>query len=300
MAGTSKMAALAAAGVAAGALAGAAAVKAQRWYCLQVLKTRGGIARVHMVSGADGEPVRVLQEGGVFQSATYLGSRWAEPAFAYYRAFDAMFAGEAALGHPIRRVLMIGGGGFAYPKHLLTTRAGVHMDVAEFDPAIVRTARRWFYLDELEARLANPATARGNSLRVIVEDGRTFLEDQAAPIAADRSRAYDAIVNDAFSGREPARVIATVEAARAVRACLAPAGLYLENVVSRDAGRDVSFLRDRVATMREAFARVHVLQTSDAEFGGEDNYLVIATDGDAAFEGAIAYDGDFPGTPLRD
>lgn len=322
MGGNARIAAAAAAGVAAGALVGTVAARAQRWYCLQILRTRSGIGRVHMVRSPEGEPVRVLQEDGVFQSATYLGDRCFEPVFAYYRGFDAMFEAANGPGHParsVRRVLMIGGGGFAYPKHLLTKRDDIDMDVVEFDPAIVRAARRWFYLDELEARLADPTTSRGNRLRVIEEDGRAYLERLAAEAARPRAampaantglagargagaapESYDAIVNDAFTGREPAHGLSTVEAARAVHGCLAADGLYLENVVSRDDGRDVSFLRDRVATLLSVFAHVHVLQTSDAEFGGEDNYLVVATDGSARFAEAIAYDDDFPGAVVRD
>ena len=341
-----KIAAVAAGTVALGSVLGAVAAGAQRRLCLQVIRNRGGIARVQSVTAPDGEEIRVLSQGGVYQSATYLGDRRFEPVFAYYRAFDAMF--EAWPGHEdgsrpikgVRNVLMIGGGGFAYPKHLLTAHSGIHLDVAELDLSVVRVARRWFFLDELEARLANPETARGNTLRIIEANGRALLErgEGTAGVGADGGRGgragskaggghvaagrfvvdgpggalrvlregeislprYDAIVNDAFLGREPARELSTVEAARAVRGRLAPGGLYLVNVVSGDGGRDLSFLRDEVATLAEVFEFVHVLQSSDAEFGGEDNYLLIATDGDAEFSEDIPYEDDFPGTSLHD
>lgn len=323
-----KVAAVAAGTVAAASLLGATAAHVRRRYCLQVVRTSKGIARVHMIDAEGGEPVRVLSWGGVYQSATYLGERRFEPVFEYYRGFNAMFGAEPALGRPIARVLMLGGGGFAYPKHLLTAHENIQLDVVESEGGIIRAARRWFYLDDLEERLADPAEARGCSLRVIEGDGRAFLEygagrvnparHAAAPayagFAADGAggllRAlgtdelavpcYDAIVNDAFAGREPARALATAEAARAVRRRLAPGGLYLANVVSAGGGADVSFLRDEVATLGRVFAHVHVLQTSDAAFGGEDNYLVVATDGDASFAEAIPYDEDFPGTVLED
>ena len=331
MARNLKIAAVAAGTMAAASLLSAAAVGVRRKYCLQVLRTRGGMARVHAVEAADGEQIRVLSAGGVYQSATYLGERRMEPVFTYYRAFDAAFAAEKSLGHPVKNMLMIGGGGFAYPKHVLTAHEGVHMDVAEVDLSVVRAARRWFFLDELEAHLANPQTAQGNSMRIIEADGRELLETgagvqsrakgSAAPAEEPARRfvvdgpcgtlrvlrdgelslpVYDAIVNDAFLGREPAACLATVEAARAVRARLAAGGVYLANVVSGDHGRDLGFLRDEVATLRQVFTHVHVLQTSDAEFGGEDNYLLIATDGELEFEKSIAYDDEFLGVPLRD
>lgn len=43
-----------------------------------------------------------------------------------------------------------------------------------------------------------------------------------------------------------------------------------------------------------------MIQTTDEELGEEDNYLLIASDEDYSFTGAIAYDKDFPGEPLFD
>ena len=250
---------------------------------MRVLRTRSGLALVRTLRAADGERIRVLSQDGVFQSATYLGERSFEPVFSYIRAFDRMF--EA--GPPVGRVLMLGGGGFSYPKHLLVSREGVSIDVVEIDPAVVSAARRWFFVDEL---LATPGLAA--RLGTFCEDARAYLERR--PVG------YDAIVNDTFSGREPVRALATVEAAQAARACLAPGGLYLANVVSRSGGADVSFLRDQVATLLQAFAHVHVLLASDDDLGGEDNYLVVATDGDWEFPDAVPYDDSFLGKVLRD
>ncbi len=285
-----------------------------------------GQAQVFCVRNAAGAEVRVLQKGGVWQSATYVDDRRFEPVFAYYRAFDHMFEAARTGGVAVRRVLMLGGGGFAYPKHALTARPDLRMDVVEIDPAIVQAARDYFFLDELEERLAEEAAAAGEStsrLRVITCDGRACLEAcaqaQGAGSAAgalgagpaensagqgaaapDGATRYDAIINDTFSGREPVRALATVEAARAAHACLVPGGLYLANVVSRAGGADVEFLRSVVATLAQVFARVHVLTAFDDE-AGEDNYLVIATDDErATFSEAIAFGPEFLGAPLFD
>ena len=285
-----------------------------------------GQAQVFCVRSASGAEVRVLQTGGVWQSATYLDDRRFEPVFAYYRAFDHMFEAARTGGVVVRRALMLGGGGFAYPKHALTTWPDLRMDVVEIDPAIVRAARDYFFLDELEERLAREAAATGENasrLRVITLDGRAYLEACAraqgpgagggalgaepaergagqGTAAADGATRYDAIINDTFSGREPVRALATVEAVRAAHACLVPRGLYLANVVSRAGGTDVEFLRDVVATLSQVFARVHVITAFDDE-AGEDNYLVVATDDErATFTDAIAFGPEFLGAPLFD
>lgn len=84
------------AGVALGAAALGAAAVAVRAACLQVARTRNGLARVKRVHDEGGDEVRVLVQGGVYQSASYVGERWAEPVFAYYRAFDDVFEAEDA------------------------------------------------------------------------------------------------------------------------------------------------------------------------------------------------------------
>ena len=70
------------AGVALGAAALGAAAVAVRAACLQVARTRNGLARVKRVHDEGGDEVRVLVQGSVYQSASYVGERWAEPVFA--------------------------------------------------------------------------------------------------------------------------------------------------------------------------------------------------------------------------
>lgn len=287
--------------------------------------------------------VRVLRLGGVYQSATNLGFHWAEPVFAYHRAFDAVFEADRVLtsmyGHGVHRVLALGGGGFAWPKHALLARPDLIMGVVELDPKVIETAEAWFYVERLK-KLAK------KRLHIIEGDGRAYLEERAELIAQTehllpegdaagearaeepraegapaegastgiakrpahrgrsgrprRTRRFDAIVNDTFTGDEPVRALATVEAARAVRDCLVPGGVYAMNVVSRDDGQDLTFLRDEVATLAEVFAHVHVLPVEETVWAGEDNYIVLATDAQTVFDGTIPYDEDFLGTPMHD
>lgn len=264
------------------------------------LRLAGGRGVVRTVRSEEGSPVRVLQVGGVYQSATYLDGRRMEPVFSYYRAFDCVFAADPGA----RRLLMVGGGGYAWPKHVLATRPdNVTIDVVEIDPSVTRAARRWFFLDEAMERWPG-------RLRLVEGDGRAFLEGA-------KPGTYDAIVLDAFAGTEPVRALATVEAARAARACLAPGGVLVSNVVSGDGGADVGFLRSVVATWREVFPDVRVLACEDEPFAVEDNYLVVATtdvgpradtsgsgaaraNAVAPLPGEIPYDREFLGELLRD
>lgn len=273
--------------IAAAALAGGAvAVAIQRLSRLRphLVRTMSGAALVYTTRDDAGERVRVLRAGGVYQSATYLDARRMEPVFAYYRAFGRLFD----LRPDARRVLAVGGGGFAFPKLVASERAGVRTDVVEIDPAVIRAARRWFFLDEAVAR----ARAGGGDLQVICDDGRRFLERA--------SGTYDAVVLDAFVGARPVRSLATVEALRLVRRALVPGGVCLMNVVSRASGSDVGFLRSVTATALEVFPHVEVTLATDETHAAEDNYLLVASDAPIGLPDAIPFDEDFLGDVLFD
>ena len=207
----------------------------------------------YTVAGPDGEPVRVLSSGGVFQSATYLGERRTEPVFEYYRAFGRVLEGVAA---EAPRVLVVGGGGFAVPKHARELRPDARIDVVEIDAKVIEAARRWFFADDAGAR-------------VICGDGFDFVRG-----AALRGEKYDFIALDAFSGEEPVASLASSEAARAYAALLAPGGALAANVVTT--GGDATFLRDFQTTLEAGFGRVDLVCCPDDAWAAEDNFLLVA------------------------
>lgn len=231
-----------------------------------------GDAEVFTMETEDGVPVRVLYVGGGFQSASYLGCDRFKPVFEYYRAFDHMF--EA--GIDIDRVLMLGGGGFSYPKHLLTSQPEVGIDVVELDPAIVDIARRHFFVDELEAEHGAKGTGR---LGVYVEDGLDFLRE--AP-----DERYDVVINDSFDGANPTVGLLTSTALLEAKRTLRPGGLYMLNAVVGEGDNDV--LRTFMEVVLEGFDNVYAISCFDEEFAGEENWLIVGTDASYCFSGVEA------------
>ena len=208
---------------------------------------------VYTVEGPDGESVRVLSSGGVFQSATYLGERRMEPVFEYYRAFGRALEAVAA---EAPRVLVVGGGGFAVPKHVRELRPAARIDVVEIDARVIEAARRWFFAGDAAAR-------------VTCGDGFDFVRG-----AALRGEKYDFIALDAFAGEEPVASLASAEAARAYAALLAPGGALAANVVTLDG--DATFLREFQTTLEAVFGRVDLVCCPDDAWAADDNYLLVA------------------------
>lgn len=242
-------------GLAAGAAAAAVAAVVRR---VDPHPLRGG-GLVYTVAGPDGEPVRVLRRGGVFQSATYLGEKCLKPVFEYYRAFGRVLEGLP----DARRVLVIGGGGCSFPKLVADKRPSARVDVVELDPCVIDAARRWFFVDEAERRMRDA----GGELRLVCSDGRVFLD--AAPTAS-----YDMIALDAFCGSDPVASLAGTDAARACWRALTPGGAAAANVVTP--GGDATFLRDLSCAFEQVFGQVELLPCEDEAWAADDNYLLVA------------------------
>ncbi|MBR3690051.1 MAG: fused MFS/spermidine synthase [Eggerthellaceae bacterium] len=237
------------------------------------IPTMFGDAEVFTLETDEGVPVRVLYVAGGFQSASFLGEKRFEPVFEYYRAIDRVFDA----GRALERVLMIGGGAFSYPKHLLTCEdermAQVGIDVVEIDPAIVDIAREHFFLDELERVHGSHGTGR---LGVLVADGADVLRG-AQP------GAYDVVVNDSFSGTDLTDGLLSFELLEAAKRAMAKGGLYVVNAVAETPEEAAPFAR----LLRAAFVHVYLLPCPDEEFDGSSNNLLIASDAPVGLDALV-------------
>ncbi len=279
-----------------------------------LFKRKDTIARYDSLSGrmdilrehdAAGRSVIVMSAKGSFQSATYEHELWAYPPFRYIRAFDCMFEAcapntpntpstpdtsnapnEAAQSDldrmwlDINHVLMLGGGGFSYPKHLLTMNDDISVDVVELDPVVVDIARTHFFLDKLEQTLCDAGGS--DRLGIFIKDAYAFL--------AQCEKTYDVIINDVYVADRMSEELLSQEGIAAAKHCLNEKGLYLTNV-SVDLTREgASELYRFIVALKHHFANTYIVDACDDDFGGAENYIVIATDGSYAFSDLIPFD----------
>lgn len=207
-------------------------------------RTKFGAGLIFDTQDEDGTPVRLLNVGGVFQSAAYTtDDLWCELVCVYHRRFAEVWRATGAPGH----VLVIGGGGCSLPKYLIAHYPHVHVDVVEIDPQMTEVAREWFFLDRLDAEYDAEASGR---LSIVCADGWEWLRRS--------DRCYDSIVNDAFSGKRPLGPIQTDEGARVVAEHLVPGGLYLANVRSSLEGRRAEPLHEVEGAFSARFAHTYL------------------------------------------
>ena len=207
-------------------------------------KTKFGVALVFDSQDDDGTPVRLLNVNGTFQSVTYLPEELRDELVCVYHREMVRALKRLPRGG---RVLVIGGGGYSLPRYILTHSKFLQVDAVEIDPKITEVAREHFYLERLEQEHGEAGDGR---LRLICADGWEWLQSG--------SEVYDAIVNDAFSGKKPLGPIGTREGARVVREHLSEGGFYLANVRSSLEGKKAANLLEAREAFEAQFAHVYV------------------------------------------
>ena len=210
--------------------------------------TRFGPALVFDSADQDGTTVRLLNVRGTYQSVCYVDEPilWL-PVCEYHRSWaeatDDRLPRHAA--QPPYHALVLGGGGFSFPKWLVAERPDITVEVAEIDPKIIEIARDHFFLDRLEREFGRD--------RIIVR-----CED-AFDLLVREDRRFDLIVNDVFMKDRPLGPLSGDEGARLIRSRLTPGGLYISNVRCKLEGRGKGVLEDTERSFSRVFDHVHVI-----------------------------------------
>lgn len=242
--------------------------------------TRFGPALVFDSADADGTTVRLLNVGGTFQSVCYVDDEllW-DPVCEYHRSWAmevhrAWPLTRARAEGPSRRALVMGGGGYSFPKWIVAYRPDFACETVEIDPAIVRIARDQLFLGRLERDFETAATGR-----------LTLLEGDAWECLQADERGFDLIVNDAFRGNRPLGSMRTSEGARVVKRHLLPGGLYIGNVRTPLEGRAARALFETRDVFAEVFDHVKIIPERPEEPRKPGNNALVAWDEGVARKG---------------
>ena len=146
------------------------------------------------------------------------------------------------------RALVIGGGGYSFPKWLVSSCLRLSTTVVEIDPAVTDIARRFFFLDDLEREFH---TREDGRLNLVCDDGWGYLTRSG--------ERFDLIVNDAFGGKRPLGPLKTEDGARQVRDHLGEGGVYLANVISPLEGKGTDVLTESLDACKATFEHVYLI-----------------------------------------
>jgi spermidine synthase len=181
----------------------------------------------------------------------------ADPMHLHYGYLEIMRSLIDGITTPSLKILFIGGGGYTLPRRVSHVHPSAMMDVVEIDPAVTRTARKYFAL---------PSSP---SIRTINADARWFVMNT-------RSR-YDVIIIDAFNDLSVPYHLVTEEFSQALRGLLAPGGVIAANLIEDFRGG--RFLASYTRTLQSVFDHaVIVMEDADDMALEQSTFVVVASD----------------------
>ncbi len=163
-----------------------------------------------------------------------------------------------------KKVLMLGGGGYCVPRHILHTRPDVSIDVVELDPGVTEVAREYFYLKD------------SDNLRIFHEDARTFLNREGKYNPGQ----YDAIFMDTFGSWIVIPFhMTTVETAMHLKELLKPGGVLIVNTISSVRGPKAGVFNGIYKAFQTAFPTMMIFPATapDPRYAfSQQNIMLVA------------------------
>jgi hypothetical protein len=192
-----------------------------------------------------------------------------DPEFLYYPHervqgdFTRAAAQEARADGRTARILVIGGGGYTFPRWVEAQADldDVQIDVVEIDPEVTNIAHN---------ELGLSRNTRINSIHM---DGRQFVK--AAGVGS-----YDLVIQDAVNDYSVPYHLMTAEYNELIGRILQPKGIYLLTVI--DALESGRFLASAVKSMQHAFGDTSLLAPQETAALRTRSVFVIAGRGPAS------------------
>lgn len=181
----------------------------------------------------------------------------------FYSHIFAAITGKLSDDKDDLTVLVIGGGGYSYPRYVKKVWPNSQVDVAEIDPGVTEAAIRGFGL------------ARDSSIRTFAMDGRNYInglleqETQGGP-----SMRYDFIYEDAIDNYSVPYHLTTREFNDKISRLLTDDGVYMLNLI--DIFESGLFLGAIVNTLEKTFPYVYVVARGDLPRAARSTFVVIA------------------------
>ena len=157
-----------------------------------------------------------------------------------------------------KNLLVVGGGGYSYPKHFQLRFPNKELDIVELDPKVTQLAMTYFGFEPLK------------TTTIYHQDARYFQKMH--------DKKYDAIVYDALTS--PLSVpwyLTTQESYLDIYNLLSEDGVILINVIGDLEGYGANFVRSQFKTVRSVFPQAFLLESEEEENQGMKNYIVVAS-----------------------
>ena len=160
-------------------------------------------------------------------------------------------------------VMLIGGGGYVYPRYVEKLWPGSSIEVVEIDPGVTKAAMQAFGLE------------RDTTIKTINMDARNYvdqlLHQQRRP---GKKKLFDFVYGDAFNDYSVPYQLLTKEFNDKISQILSDDGAYVLNLI--DIYEQGQYLGAVVNTLQKTFADVHVITEARMPRWARNTFVVVA------------------------
>jgi len=191
----------------------------------------------------------------------------------YTRIYAAVTHGLAAESKELS-FLVIGGGGYVWPRYVEHFWPGSRIDVVEIDPGVTEAAMSAFGL------------SRRTTINTITMDARNYVDGLMRQGRIGGGNRYDFIYEDAISDYTVPFQLVTAEFTSGIRGLLTEDGVYMMTLIDiYDCGY---FLSAVVNTVEQAFDYVYVVTQAGVPRSVRNTFVVVASARSVDIEAAAA------------
>jgi len=160
--------------------------------------------------------------------------------------------------------MVIGGGGYVYPRYIEKNWPGSRIDVVEIDPDVTKAAMQAFGLE------------RDTPINTITMDARNYVEELLEKERNGKEiPRYDFIYEDAINDYSVPYQLVTKEFNEKIDRILKDDGVYLINMI--DFFDNGLFLGAVVNTLKETFPYIYVMTEYIAHPSVRETYVIVAS-----------------------
>jgi len=194
----------------------------------------------------------------------------------FYTRIYAAVTSALSAGKDKLSILVIGGGGYVYPRYVERTWPESLIEVVEIDPGITEAAIKAFGLESTTA------------IKTFNMDARNYVDEL---LKSDERRRYDFIYEDAVNDFSVPFQLITEQFNDKIAKLLSEDGVYMLTLIDiYDHGH---FLGAVVNTLRRTFAEVYILMERTQPASVRNTFVVVAGKRKLDLETLVAKQSDF-------
>lgn len=236
-------------------------------YCYVSVKTLGGTPEE-----------RIFMQDKLIHSSILMGNI-SELQYSYEQIM-ASITHRFSQGKDRPSFMMLGGGGYVFPRYLEKFWLGSVIDVVEIDPGVTEAAIKAFGLE------------RTSTINTISLDARNYVDELIErKRSGEEVKRYDFIYEDALNDYSVPYQLTTYEFNEKLSQLLTDDGIYMVELI--DAFNSGLFLGAFVNTLEQTFPFVAIITEDDADPHTRNTFVVIAAKRKLDIESVCAdYGGD--------